>query len=158
MARALKLWVGENERMLVIRAGTAPENYCGILRRFIPDLVLLLDAAHMSEKPGVVCWLPLHTAVGISASTHTLPLHILSTYLTNELSCEVALIGVQPESLSIGPKLSPVVRASVKYTVQTLSNVLRDHDVLCKKKDVVNYSCPPDMVNNQEWRSVLDNA
>src|SRR5512146_762807 len=38
------------DRLLVIDAGSAPENSTGILRRFGPNLILLLDAAEMGEK------------------------------------------------------------------------------------------------------------
>ena len=39
---------------LCLSAGAAPENCTGLLRRFRPDLVLLVDAAEMGEAAGAV--------------------------------------------------------------------------------------------------------
>ena len=96
LACTLQTLAADNERLLVIEAGPAPENFCGTLRRFYPDLVVLADAAQMGMQPGTVRWLPWQETTGLSASTHTLPLHILAQYLTAELGCEVALLGIQP--------------------------------------------------------------
>ena len=40
-----------------MEAGPAPENFTGPLRRFRPDLVLLVDAAQMDAEPGTIGWL-----------------------------------------------------------------------------------------------------
>src|SRR5512138_1713340 len=57
----------------VLDAATAPENFTGPLRRFRPDLVLLVDAAHLSGEPGTITWLDWQQTDGVSGSTHTLP-------------------------------------------------------------------------------------
>ena len=101
-----------NERLLIIEAGPAPENFTGPLRRFRPDLVLLLDAAQMDGRPGAIGWLDLQSVGGISASSHTLPLHILVSYLVAELGCQVALIGIQPEQTFADEPLTPLVQAA----------------------------------------------
>jgi hypothetical protein len=38
--------------VLIIDAGTAPENVTGALRKFAPELILLIDAAQLNEPPG----------------------------------------------------------------------------------------------------------
>src|SRR5436190_753858 len=48
----------ETEHLLIIEAGHAPENTTGELRRFAPDLVLIVDAAEMGETPGTIKWIP----------------------------------------------------------------------------------------------------
>jgi hydrogenase 3 maturation protease len=101
----------------VFAAGSAPENLCGALRRFTPDLLILIDAAHLSEKPGTIRWLELEKIDGISASTHTIPLRILTDYLTAEIGCRVVLLGVQPAALTYGP-LSRAVEESIQTIVQ----------------------------------------
>lgn len=82
--------------MLVLDAGTAPENFTGSLRRFRPDLVLLVDAARMGRAPGKVRWLKAEECGGFGASTHTLPIGMLVNYLLAELGCAVGLVGIQP--------------------------------------------------------------
>jgi hydrogenase 3 maturation protease len=94
------------------------------LRCFAPDVVLLLDAAHMGEEPGKVRWLSWEHASGLSASTHSLPLSLIGNYLTKELGCEVVLLGIQPANISVGAKLSPAVRASVEAVAESLAGIL----------------------------------
>jgi hydrogenase 3 maturation protease len=113
-------------RLLVIEAGQAPENFSGALRRFEPDLVVLLDAAHLGEEPGAVRWLAASVAAGMSASTHTLPLHMLAAYLEAELGCTVALLVIQPVTLAFDAPLSPPVKDAVGETARALSALLSE--------------------------------
>ena len=105
---------------LVLETGPAPENYTGRLRRFAPECVLLVDAAHMGLTPGAVRWLDWRDTGGMSASTHTLPLHILAQYIENELSCPVCLVGIQGAQNEVGADLSPEVRQAVQSLVDEL--------------------------------------
>lgn len=132
LARALQPLAGRYDRLTVVEAGAAPENITGLLRYFGADLVLLVDVAQMGEEPGAVRWLSWQDTVGIGVSTHTLPLHVFAFYLTVELGCEVALLGIQPSGLSTGAPLSSIVWESVQKTAQVLADILRGQMVsLC---------------------------
>jgi hydrogenase 3 maturation protease len=124
ITRQLLARAEERDHLLVIDAGPAPENQTGALRRFGPDLVLLVDAAQMDELPGTVRWLSWQETTGISASTHTLPPYMLAQYLTAEFGCEVALLGIQPlRNLTEGP-LSFPMQSSVDQIVEGLVEAL----------------------------------
>jgi hydrogenase 3 maturation protease len=125
VARGLEPLVTVQERLLVIDAGPAPENFTGALRRFNPDLVLLVDAARLGEASGAVRWLAWQDTLGLAVSTHTLPLHMLSAYLVAELGCEVVLLGIQLAHTVIGAPLSPDVRHTVDRVVQMLADILQ---------------------------------
>ena len=109
VAARLKTRAADCDRLLAVEGGAAPENCTGTLRRFRPNLVVLVDAAFMDAPAGAIGWLSWQDASGFSASTHTLPLHLLATYLTSELGCEVTLIGIQPAQLEIDAPLTPAV-------------------------------------------------
>lgn len=102
------------ERLLVLEGGPAPENITGVLRRFKPELVLLVDAAEMGATPGAVRWLSADDVEGLSATTHTMPLSILAHYLEQEFGCQVYLIGIQPAQNGIGQPLSQAVERAVE--------------------------------------------
>jgi len=102
VARALKPLVASQEPLLVIDAGSAPESFVGVLRRFGPDLVLLIDAAQLNAEPGTMRWVDWQKITGISAYTYALPLYIFDNYLVTELSCEVVLLGIQPSQTTVG--------------------------------------------------------
>ncbi len=113
-----------DEHLLAIEAGPAPENFTSVLRRFQPDLVLLLDSALMGEQPGSVRWLDAQQAEGFSASTHTLPLNILFAYLASELGCSIGLIGIQPEQTFADAPLTPRVQAAAEELAAALADRL----------------------------------
>lgn len=119
VARALRPVA--HERLLVIDAGLAPENYTGPLRRFNPDLVLLVDAAHLGEPAGSVRWLSWQQVDGLTASTHTTPPSMLSQFLAETLGCEVVLVGIQPQEVRFDAPLSPAVAAAIEAVTEGVS-------------------------------------
>jgi len=110
--------------LLIIEAGHAPENATGALRKFAADLVLMIDAAEMGEMPGTVKWIPDESIDGMSASTHSLPLSMLARYLTLELNCTVALLGIQPGSNEVGEQVSREVLRTVNEIVAVLDELI----------------------------------
>ena len=110
--------------LLPVQAGPAPENFTGTLRHFGPDLVLLVDAALMDLQPGDTGWLDWQDTTGFSASTHTLPLHLLAAYLTAELDCKVDLLGIQPFSCQVGESLSALVEQAAESVAKSIIEAL----------------------------------
>jgi len=100
--------------VLVIQAGPAPENFTGTLRRFQPDLALLVDAAQMDLPPGEIRWLEPQETGGFGASTHTFPLGVLAGFLEQDLGCAAAILGIQPQGNAFGAPLSPPVARAVE--------------------------------------------
>jgi hydrogenase 3 maturation protease len=124
VAQGLRL---AHERLLVIEAGHAPENHTSTVRRFAPTLVLLIDAAQMNEPPGTIRWLAISDITGMSASSHTMPLHLLARFLQAELGCEVAFMGIQPADTSLGVPLSLAVQTAVATIIQTIVTEWNGH-------------------------------
>lgn len=124
VARALLPLAESHEHLLVIDAGPAPENVTGVLRRFMPEVILFVDAARMGGTPGEVRWLDWQDITGVSASTHTLPLSIVAQYLMHELGAEVSLLGIQPVDVSPGADVSPAVEQAIDHIVDHLRAAL----------------------------------
>jgi hydrogenase 3 maturation protease len=112
------------DHLLVVNGGSAPENCTGLLRRFMPDIVILVDAAQLDEAPGTIQWLPCEMSAGFSASTHTLPLQLITSYLKMELVCEMALLGIQPRQIGFGP-MSLTVEARVREMAHVLEEAFK---------------------------------
>jgi len=125
LAGMLRPLVTGNERMLVIEAGR-PRRISPATAALPSGSVLLVDAAQMDAGPGTISWLDLESVGGISASSHTLPLHILVSYLVAELGCQVALIGIQPEQTFADAPLTPQVQAAAQRVVQELLDCLKN--------------------------------
>lgn len=124
VVQVLQALCSQQERCLLCSAGIAPENVTGLLRRFRPDALLLIDAVQMGLPPGHICLLDWRKAEGSSFSTHTLPLKLFAEYLTLELGCEPLLLGIQPQQLMWDAPLSPAVRDSVRQVVQVLRGII----------------------------------
>lgn len=114
--------------VLILEGGAAPENMTGALRRFQPDLVILIDAAALDAPPGTIHCLDWRQIDGMSGSTHTLPLDVLCQFLVDSLGCTVVLLGIQPDTLpsrdSFDQPPSPAVQRAVEEIVSTLPGSL----------------------------------
>jgi hydrogenase maturation protease len=130
VARALQAALDDEEGLLVIAAGAAPENYTGPLRRFGPDQVLFVDAAQMDETPGAIRWLSWSELDGSGPWTHALSPPALGRFLIDELGCAISLIGIQPAGSEIGASLSPEVANAVETVVLRLLRILAQDWVL----------------------------
>jgi hydrogenase 3 maturation protease len=139
-ARALRARLGNQPQYLVLEGGMAPENFGGPLRRFQPDLVLMIDAVQMETTPGRIVWLQWEQIDGLSASTHTMPPSVMSTYLVSELKCRVALLGIQVACLDFGQPLSAPVQQAGESMVDGLTHLLLSKYHTQRRK------------SNREWR------
>ena len=109
-----KIFIGE----------TAPENLTGEIKKFKPTHVLIVDAADLGAKPGSAELVDSHKTGGVTFSTHQLPMNILSSYLSRELSCEVILLGIQPKSLKFGQKPGKEIKAAVNRIASIIRTLL----------------------------------
>jgi hydrogenase 3 maturation protease len=113
-----------SDQLFICEAGHAPENKTAEVRKFTPDLVLLIDAANMGKAPGSVEWISEEDIDGMSASTHSLPLSMLVKYLKLDLGCEVNVLGIQAASNDVGETVSAEVLQAVEEVVNGLEEAV----------------------------------
>jgi len=102
-----------------IDCGTALENAVGMVSRERPDLLVIVDAAHMGMEPGTYRRLPIQSNDHMLASTHGLPLSFVLANIESAAE-ETILIGMEPADLSFGEGLSPVVEAEALALIEVL--------------------------------------
>ncbi len=122
VVRKLRDRLGGKPNLLLMDCGSIPENATGPLRRFKPDLVLMVDAAELGEEPGTIKMIELDEVRGFSASSHSLPLSVLAGFIQTEFDCEVCLCCIQPQSLEFDQGLTPVVNNAVAKLVNEISS------------------------------------
>ncbi len=103
---------------LVAEGSTAPENLTGVIRRYRPDTLFLVDAAQMDAPAGAVRIVPAEEIAAASVSTHMMPLKFLIGYLQSETGCRCALVGVQPKSCEPATEPCAAVLAAVEETAE----------------------------------------
>jgi len=123
-ARKLKRALSNTSRVEVLAVGTAPENFTGLLRKLSPSHVVLIDAAEMGEIAGTIELIEPHRIEKRMPSTHTMPLYMLTEYLEQELGAIVLILGIQPESLSLGSAVSDEVEVSIDKLARLLVEII----------------------------------
>jgi len=111
--------------LVIYDCGTLPENFSGPLRKFAPDMVLILDAGSFDEAPGQVRLTTTDDIDGLSFSTHSLPPSIFAKFLTEELDCVVLLLLIQAENVDFCAPLNNQVELAVQETVRELAHFLQ---------------------------------
>lgn len=123
IVRKLQKTLKQTEQLLLVDAGVAPENFTGQLRRFLPTVVLLIDAVDMGKNHGTVAMIDLKSKfVEPIASTHSLSLHLFTDYFQRENDCAIYLLGIQPMSTTFEQSLSSPVQMSLLSIVQCILN------------------------------------
>lgn len=97
------------ERVTVVEGGVAPENHTGVIRRFDPDWIVLVDAVAFGAEPGSGDWIDLENLGGESFSSHKSTPAMLQTFLERTTGAEVVLFGVQPATVGQGQGVSTSV-------------------------------------------------
>ena len=112
-------------RVKLFSCQTAPENFTGEIKKFKPDIILIIDALDMGKKAGRMSALDAKAkSVNVSFSTHGLPIKMFIDYLHHALSCRVITIGIQPKSLEFGAVLSKDVKKSIGKLSTLLKEIL----------------------------------
>ncbi|HUI69544.1 MAG TPA: hydrogenase maturation peptidase HycI [Spirochaetia bacterium] len=108
-----------------IAGGAAPENFTGEIRQLSPSHLVVVDAADMGEKPGTIRLILPDEISGVSFSTHSLPLNVLTDYLQKEVGCSVLIMGIQPRSLELDGSVCAEVTQAIEEAVDALGRCLR---------------------------------
>ncbi|MBF0501902.1 MAG: hydrogenase 3 maturation endopeptidase HyCI [Candidatus Riflebacteria bacterium] len=118
--------IGENHpRVGTWIGGTAPENVTGVLRRFAPTHLYILDAAHFKGFPGAIRAIAPSEVGGATFSSHQMPIPIFMHFLATDLpDTEMVIIGIQPGSVEFGFATSPEVRQAAETVAIWLANIV----------------------------------
>ena len=85
--------------------------------------VVVFDSVEAGKEPGtVVCARLSDTKYGFFA-THNIPLRLVPGLV--EIGNEVVLVGIQPENLAVGERLSPPVKEGVEKIVEAIVGATR---------------------------------
>ena len=109
----------------LIDSGTVPESFTGVIRKFNPSHVLILDAAGMNKDPGHIQFIEKEQILGISFSTHQMPLSLIMEYMEQQLNSKIFLLGIQPVSNDFGENLSPEVEKAKNSIISILLKLFK---------------------------------
>jgi hydrogenase 3 maturation protease len=104
--------------LVCIDAGTAPENYLGLILKEEPDTILFVDVAQLDLSPGQYQLLRPDEILKYGFTTHDMSPRMLIEFLQNQTRAKIFMLGVQPQHLALGKPMSECV-------MQTLAEVER---------------------------------
>lgn len=110
------------KNILFIDCGEMPENFSGSIRKFQPDLTIIIDASISGRKPGTTYIVEPRNINFDDVSTHRLPLSIFVQFLEQTMPTKVIIIGIEPQNLNFGDEFSP----EVKYTIEEMVVLLNE--------------------------------
>lgn len=125
VASRLKAGLRQNKRVKVFIGETAPENLTGQIKKFEPTDIIIVDSADISRKAGTVRLIDSEKSLGVSFSTHQLPLKIMADYLIQAIGCRVILLGIQPKNIDFGAAHSKEIKESTDKLSKLLGDVLK---------------------------------
>jgi len=110
----------------LFEAGPLPEASAGPLRRFAPEWVVFIDAAALDQAPGTIGWIDPQDAASATPGAHAYPLSAFAEYLTAELGCRTAFLGIQPEAMDFDTPVSVAVKRAVDEIVREIEWILSE--------------------------------
>jgi len=103
-----------------VPGGSAPENFTGIILRFSPTHLIVVDAFFQGGLPGEISEIPECQIQGLSLSSHKMPLGVLRDFFRAEGIRNILFLGIEPRSIQFGRKMSPEVRRSAAELARTI--------------------------------------
>ncbi len=99
-----------NVNAVCIDAGSAPENHIGSIVKEEPDTILIVDAVHLDLMPGEYEFLKKSDILRCGFTTHDISPNMFIEYLEKETCASIYMLGIQPQSLSLGDEMSGVLK------------------------------------------------
>ncbi|RLE50204.1 MAG: hydrogenase maturation peptidase HycI [Candidatus Methanomethylicota archaeon] len=125
IARELKRKLKGIKNVLVIDCGEVPENFLGVIERFKPTHVIIIDAIEIGAEPGTLGIISGDQVMHYpTISTHRISPHILISYIEEIVGAKTIIIGIQPENIDFGEGLTERVMLSVKEITKMLANLI----------------------------------
>ena len=107
-----------------IDAGSAPENYVGVIGREKPDTVLIVDAVYLGLKPGQYRILAADELSRAGLTTHDISPSMFIEYLKERTEADIYILGVQPVRVALGEGLSHKMKEALEEISKLIMETL----------------------------------
>jgi len=118
----LAMMIKDKAPFEVIDAGTAPENWTGVVTRLKPDTIIMVDAICFEGKPGDMRIFSGEELGSGKISTHDVSLKLLIEYLKASIKADIYILGIKPASNELGEDISLPVKISLDKLAKILIN------------------------------------
>ena len=96
--------------------GQSIENYIGKIQQINPDILVVIDCVDFNKSPGEVSLIPLDDLLDYTTNTHNISFKTLSQFF----EMPVVVLGIQPQNMTYGVELSPVIREKADQVIDMI--------------------------------------
>ena len=114
----------ENNNLLLIDAGTVPENFTGKIRKENPTHIIIVDACLMNSNPGDMQIVDKDDFASIGISTHSMSLSFFVKYLEQGTGFKIIFVGIEPKTMDWGNAPTPNVQKAADEFIKTLKGIV----------------------------------
>jgi hydrogenase 3 maturation protease len=107
--------------ILSVNAEVSIENYIGKINNLKPDILVLIDCMDIKSEPGTCKLVGLEQIDDITFNTHNISLNHLKDFFR----MPVYILGIQPENIDFGEKLSYLVTRVADSIINQINNKRR---------------------------------
>lgn len=111
-------------KAVCLDAGTSPESYSGKIAKEAPDTILLVDAVHLGLKAGACEILEKSDILESGFTTHDISPRMFIAYLKRQTKAAIYMLGVQPQNLTLGERISDAVKKTLDHVEQDLKEII----------------------------------
>lgn len=108
------------KNLVLINAGSVPENFTGSIKKENPSHILIIDASLTGKNPGDMSVVLKENIINLSVSTHSMSLSYLIKYLETDSEFNILFIGIEPKIMDLSFDLTD----SVKNASDNLINII----------------------------------
>lgn len=94
------------------------ENYIGKINSLRPEILILIDCVDLGSSPGTVKLLPVSKVMDLTFNTHNISLRNIAEFF----NMPVLILGIQPEKVGFGEKLSYLVKNEADKIINTINS------------------------------------
>ncbi len=107
----------ENKHRKALTVEVSIENYLGKINGYHANIIILIDSVNFNREPGYYDLIPANELLDFTTNTHNISLKNISKLFQSE----VKILGLQPESVKLGEKLTEQVQRSADEIINLIN-------------------------------------
>ncbi|MDY0098998.1 MAG: hydrogenase maturation protease [Bacteroidales bacterium] len=109
--------IKNNDYVSSLAAEVSIENYIGRINSLKPDILVIIDCMDMKTEPGKSRLLPLNKVMDLTFNTHNISVARLADFFP----MPVFILGIQPEHIDFGEKISYLVKKEADKLINLIN-------------------------------------
>ena len=113
-----------HDAVLLLESESVPESFIEPIVEFNPSHILVIDAALIGLESGSMKLTDSSDLLGVTVSTHALPIQVFCTYLAQVTRSRIALLLIRPKNVDFGEEISTELEKAVTRIADVLTGIL----------------------------------